>query len=657
MAIHYELTPITDPFYTHSVRVWSDDTQFKTGNVIYMGPYDNYFYRKPLKIKSNWINQSWTVVVVYANNSNPNGYDDIAGIYEENVGTVDWLTGLDILTREDIHVVDITPGHIPPHDVNDKRYNASYWYHFKPIFYRAKTPIWDSSYQTNPLINTGYFDEQVVIVDTPTDTPSIGSGTEQDPWIISSAKDLAYLYFYRTSDKYYALSKDIDASEVNKWIVTYSGLSGWDGLWWQKSDGRFRAHIDGRGYKISNLVSMGSETACFIPILDGGYIKNLGLENIAYLHQIPTRSSSSECAGLVIDMENGALIDNCYVTGKFFGADAGLVRNVKSGSIIKNSFCRADVHIKQAVYIDNATYDSNGNAYGGTSFTPSNPSLVPFCGIAKNVESTISIQNVYFSGFVQAYGSNSYTWWIDALGHKRESFLTDFIFNRYLNGWNELNPKNNSRIGRYLGGSQDPDVLTVWQGSNGQFIFGSFAGNIGTKAVNCYSDLPAMQFVVDSYGINTLRSEIPSGFDTHVWYRKNNINFGLPSLSKFKGYASWETTDFKPWNSVGYDDLRQYIMSTWRYADILDVNGNSLFRVDTHDSSRANWIVDGTDLVLTVIIRGTDEGIILPVTIKGIALYKTPIGGKPLTNEQYIATTLQNAQEQAKITYRIKLPL
>lgn len=128
----------------------------------------------------------------------------------------------------------------------------------------------------------------------------LGAGTQSNPYLVSTPQDLNSIRNNLTA--YYELTNDID-------------MSGWGNFTpiATTTANRFEGFIDGKGYKIINLnVINNAEYSSLIGIARGdtlgGYIKNLGLENVY------VESNTHHLAGLV-GLNYKVAISNCFVTG------------------------------------------------------------------------------------------------------------------------------------------------------------------------------------------------------------------------------------------------------------------------------------------------------------------------------------------------------
>jgi len=129
-----------------------------------------------------------------------------------------------------------------------------------------------------------------------------GSGTAADPYIIYDVDDLQAV---ENDPYYYELANDIDASETSGW----NAGAGFNPL----GDAAigphygFVGHLDGKGHKITSLfINRPTEDAgLFDTIVDGGEVKNLGIEDCDI--------TGNRAGGMV--RSNGGTITNCYTTG------------------------------------------------------------------------------------------------------------------------------------------------------------------------------------------------------------------------------------------------------------------------------------------------------------------------------------------------------
>ena len=137
-----------------------------------------------------------------------------------------------------------------------------------------------------------------------------GSGTEDNPWIISSADDLKTLADTVNNGEqytgtYFLQAEDIDLSNV-----------AWEPIGYTDSDYYFSGHYDGGDYIISNAVSTGKldedgqATAGIFGCVVDGSVSNLHVRNADFT---ASGDESYGPAGGVTGIAYGATIENCTV--------------------------------------------------------------------------------------------------------------------------------------------------------------------------------------------------------------------------------------------------------------------------------------------------------------------------------------------------------
>lgn len=223
-----------------------------------------------------------------------------------------------------------------------------------------------------------------------------GSGTESDPYLISSSTDLRDL-MDKSNEKdnsakmataYFSQTTDIDMSGP-----TFSPMF--------LNESKFSGVYDGGGHKISSMTlrSKAKKASGFIAYADGGTVKNLTFENI-------DADAEYVFAGAVIGyMENGAVMSGCTVSGQVRQYVSGLnvlgeANEGYSGGLagfVKNST------------LEDCTLDGNVTIYGkysgGIAGLVEN-STVKNCKVLKN--RTINIYYHWNGGlFGKARGADN----------------------------------------------------------------------------------------------------------------------------------------------------------------------------------------------------------------------------------------------------------
>lgn len=163
-----------------------------------------------------------------------------------------------------------------------------------------------------------------------------GSGTESDPYILTSAQDMVQMRTLISNGvtTYFKLGYDIDMTPVQNWVPV-------------NTDPDFTGviHFDGNNKTIRNFApSFSGNYPSLFGVLKGS-VKNLRVENASV-----TASAKNYCgiiAGISGDSANPTLFENVSVSGTVGGKSylGGLVGDVK-GAVFKN--CSADVVISSS---------------------------------------------------------------------------------------------------------------------------------------------------------------------------------------------------------------------------------------------------------------------------------------------------------------------
>ena len=215
-----------------------------------------------------------------------------------------------------------------------------------------------------------------------------GSGTETDPYLITSAEDLQAISGITDENPYYRLTADID-------LADYIAGNGWTPV-------NLRGHFDGQGHTVSGLQCEATTSGLFNTLVEGKEIKDLKVV-IADNGMV---KGSSLTGGLVAS--NKGSIVNCSVSGTVEGEEtAGGVAGENSGTITNCSV--------------------SGSVSGGTStggIAGSNTGSISECYTAGSVSSSAASARVggivgengdggqicdcYSDAVIDASGSNAY---------------------------------------------------------------------------------------------------------------------------------------------------------------------------------------------------------------------------------------------------------
>ena len=288
-----------------------------------------------------------------------------------------------------------------------------------------------------------------------------GTGTEESPFIISTAAELAFLakhinentqYLYCYS--HFKLGNNIDLNNI-EWdpIGSACQLNNPTGTDYGRV---FQGVFDGAGYVISNLkiTTMKNSSYTFFGLFgfNTGKIKNLGIENIDINVTAPSRyiecggvagrsngslenvyttgnitatarESQTFCGGLV--GSSGALITNCYSTSNVSGISyaylvyAGGLTG-KNTNTITNSFASGNVYVNAsnkegfASYVGGITGETTYNKIIGC-YKHENQQITHSGKYNKNEEGLVyTVANAESSSFYyETLGFNNQIWSFD----------------------------------------------------------------------------------------------------------------------------------------------------------------------------------------------------------------------------------------------------
>ncbi len=156
--------------------------------------------------------------------------------------------------------------------------------------------------------------------------PTLGTGTESNPFLIYSPEELAWsvTYFDDAGDKHFALKNDIYINDVStdNWYSAANVKS-----WMTSSATAFHGVFEGNGFVVYGLYYNGTSNSSLFPKFNGGTVKNVGVEK-AYL-------KGANVAGIFTGLSwlynTTTTIENCYV-----GADVTIIGSNYAGGLISH---------------------------------------------------------------------------------------------------------------------------------------------------------------------------------------------------------------------------------------------------------------------------------------------------------------------------------
>ena len=411
-----------------------------------------------------------------------------------------------------------------------------------------------------------------------------GEGTEQNPYIISSLKDLEGLRDNVNNKrktyegKFFKQTADIDMSELEYWYSI--------GFDFGSASYYFKGTYDGDNHKISNMYTSSNynrDNWGFFRDIEGT-VKNLTLENCEV-----ENSNGVEMAGILARCAKGATIVNCHViNGKVRSAGdnvGGLIGNIYAyendtvikncsfeGEVIGNSNVGGIVGTSEGADISECYF--KGNLTGGNN-TGGILGYVPRNSVTLSTSKKTTIKDCYTK--VALTGSGSFIGGI--LGRVQgEAEVTDCYVTGTIKGsavggivgaymGRSLEVKNNvslldsinvgtSPVGRILGYDPVDDGLTLkdnyaWAGMrvNGNVVADSsidgkgflyYKGELGKQLSDVFTNKDVWTFEDNKLPVlknisNAQDNALPSYFEGHL----------------FEG----EGTEQNPYIISSYDDL------------------------------------------------------------------------------------------------------
>ena len=326
------------------------------------------------------------------------------------------------------------------------------------------------------------------------DTTFAGSGTEDDPYLISSAQELAGLAYmtniststtYNNNDVYYLQTADIDVSAY--W---------WDAIGTSTSSTYyFQGHYDGDGHTVSGIFTPAGSNLNYsyqglFGFVYGSSTNRLEISNVGVIN------SNIQGYKYVAGIAGGAQftnITNCYNTGSVTGSSQyiGGVVGYNTNSTVSNSYNTGDV---------TSTYTGTYGYVGGV--------------VGQNSLSTVS--NSYNTGIVT--GSSS----VGGVVGRNEGGSSTVT-----NCYNTGTVTGSSSVGGVVGYNSST-VSNCYYGGDCTLSYGigSSSSNSGaSENTNLVSDAKTLSWYQDSSKWN---SEYPWDFET-VWAFEG-INDGYPVL-------------------------------------------------------------------------------------------------------------------------------
>lgn len=209
-------------------------------------------------------------------------------------------------------------------------------------------PIPGLSYLGDRNISYRYYHSNIrTSIEATEDPVEEGTGTEADPYKITTANDLANMYkkLVANTPVYFSLENDIDMSELT---ATYVPANGWDGADYTKI-----IMFNGNNHVIKNFTiakdnySYPSLFGCF-----KGEVKNLGIVDFDINTGGDGAGILGGYAGHASTWDGTTVIDNVYAIGKVTSESsyAGGLFGTTGGEVkVTNSYARVEINAESAI--------------------------------------------------------------------------------------------------------------------------------------------------------------------------------------------------------------------------------------------------------------------------------------------------------------------
>lgn len=314
-----------------------------------------------------------------------------------------------------------------------------------------------------------------------------GTGTEEDPYIISKGSQLARaVNLFGENGAYFKLDRDIYLNDVTKadwkdsalgWFesITETDYAAYKNM---VSDDRksgvtgiFNGNIDGNGFHIYGVYyadGCGSTSSALFPVMNGGSVKNLGLD---YFHVDPGTGATAGIAAFTMSLTDTIEVDNVYVganclfdggDGKAAGGFFGYIKGTSKTNYINitNSYALvAQSALTGQAFKSNAfigetwlSYYKVSNAF--SLARPFNPTTEyarasQFCVANKAITAAIAdtFKNVYTSTDIEA-ATESMEYYDDGNGNVIYSYTN--VAPAMMRGANALDNMNINGDGAFL---------------------------------------------------------------------------------------------------------------------------------------------------------------------------------------------------------------
>ncbi len=230
-----------------------------------------------------------------------------------------------------------------------------------------------------------------------------GSGTEDDPYLVSSANDLQAVTAMKKEDAHYLLTNDIDLTD---WITDENGGKGWIPV--GGNDDVLSGTFDGGGHTVSGLWTLydaWQNGGLFAGCAAGGIVKELNV--VTASGGVSCSENSGGIAG-----SNAGTIMQCTVKGKIGdGKNAGGIAGRNTGSVIGCRFAGEVTSAASSSYVGGIIGYNTGTvtickSEGGVSSAAQSAQVGGIVGYNSGSTSVVSDCESLMA--VEASGSSAY---------------------------------------------------------------------------------------------------------------------------------------------------------------------------------------------------------------------------------------------------------
>ncbi|MGG4434263.1 hypothetical protein AAXE64_06855 [Priestia megaterium] len=109
-------------------------------------------------------------------------------------------------------------------------------------------------------------------------------------------------------------------------------------------------------------------------------------------------------------------------------------------------------------------------------------------------------------------------------------------------------------------------------------------------------------------------------------------------------------------STQGYDNLRSYIQTNWKYLELQSSTGTPILRITTTDSRVTITNANGK-ITYTLVLKGSDSGITVGSTEVGkSAIFNAASGGTAFSTETFTSFTFAGTQDELTVTHELQVP-